>query len=99
MSLVPTIDRERRMSPKEAELLIEGRAAAQSGRGRALRKAAGLSLAELAELVGVSTPTVYYWETGDRRPTGERAIEYALVLRLIDAKVEAEAQRGGHEGA
>ncbi len=71
------------------ELLIEGRAAVRSGRGRELRLLAGLSQAELAELVGVTPAAISRWEAGDRRPTGDRAIAYATALHRIAEQVTA----------
>jgi DNA-binding transcriptional regulator YiaG len=70
------------MDAEHAGLLVEGRAA-QSGRGREVRKAGGLTVAELAALVEVSPAAVCRWEIGDRRPTGVRAVRYALALRLV----------------
>jgi putative transcriptional regulator len=47
---------------------------------KAARLAKGLSVAEIAELAGV-TPAVYYkWESGDRAPLIENARQIALIL-------------------
>jgi DNA-binding transcriptional regulator YiaG len=56
------------------------------GRGRALREAAQLTQSEVA--LAVSAPThpvsreaVGAWESGDRIPSGPRALEYGRFLR------------------
>ena len=86
------------MNAETATLLVEGRAAAQSGRGREVRKRGGLTVAEMAGLCEVSPAAVCRWETGDRRPTGPRAIRYALAVRLLAGAVEQESA-GGTDGA
>jgi transcriptional regulator with XRE-family HTH domain len=63
--------------------LVTVRAAAQSGRTRQIRLAAGLSLRELADAVGVGASTLYRWETGDRRPRGDAALRYAELLNEL----------------
>jgi transcriptional regulator with XRE-family HTH domain len=79
------------MTDSELELLVEGRAAARSGRGARLREAAGLSQAQLAELAGVTPAAVSRWEAGERRPTGRRAIAYAQALRRVAEGVAVHA--------
>jgi DNA-binding transcriptional regulator YiaG len=68
--------------------LADVRVACQTGAARSLRIAAGLSLQEVADAVGVGAPTVFRWETGERRPRGEAAIRYSEVLESL-----AERQR------
>ena len=36
---------------------------------------------EMAEIVGVTRQTVYFWESGQRKPTGDRLLKYAAALR------------------
>jgi DNA-binding XRE family transcriptional regulator len=60
------------------------------GERRALRERAGLSLAEIAEAVGVSRQAVGHWELGERMPRPELAHRYVAVLGLLR---EAEAER------
>jgi DNA-binding transcriptional regulator YiaG len=50
---------------------------------RALRLAAGVSLAEVAEAVGVTKQAVLFWELGQRRPTGPRLARYVTVLDAL----------------
>ncbi|HUG08897.1 MAG TPA: helix-turn-helix transcriptional regulator [Acidimicrobiia bacterium] len=54
-----------------------------SGAARSIRVGAGLSLGALADHLGVQRSTVYRWETGQRRPQEDRAIEYLKVLDEI----------------
>jgi transcriptional regulator with XRE-family HTH domain len=53
-----------------------------SGRARAIRAGAQLALADLARDIGVTPSAFARWESGETRPTGERALVY---LRLLDA--------------
>lgn len=64
-------------------LLIEARDAAKSGRAERLRRAAGVSQAELAGAVGVDASTVSRWERGRRLPRAPVAIAYARALRTL----------------
>jgi transcriptional regulator with XRE-family HTH domain len=58
----------------------------QAARLVALRKAAGLSQAELAKLIGVSSKTVAYWETSATPPRSDAlpALAKALGVRVED---------------
>ena len=59
---------------------------ARSGRARRARLLAGLSLSEVAGPIGVSPVTIFRWETGERRPTGEAALRYADLLDALDGQ-------------
>ena len=50
---------------------------------RALRMAAGLSLADIAQEVGVSRQTIYNYEIGVHRPRGRYLVAYASVMRRL----------------
>lgn len=53
---------------------------------RELRKKAGIGQKELADIIGVSIPTVSDWETGKKQPSKERLrklAEYFQVDELI----------------
>jgi DNA-binding transcriptional regulator YiaG len=50
---------------------------------RALRKAAGVSLDDVANVVGVSRQAVAYWETGARTPRGANLTAYLEVLQAF----------------
>ena len=61
------------------------RAASPVGMGKRieqLRKARGLTLADVATALGVSKPTVWAWEKGKARPIGERIPGLAEVLHV-----------------
>lgn len=50
---------------------------------RALRTAAGCSLEEVAEVVGVTRQAVTLWEGGARTPRGANLEAYVEVLRTL----------------
>ena len=67
------------------EALIFARAAALSGEARALRVAADLSLAEVADAVGRDKATISRWEHGKVRPRGDAAVRYGRLLAQLAA--------------
>lgn len=79
------------MNADDIRLVIEGRAAASTGRGMRLRIAARMSQRDFAALVGVSQVAIHRWERRENLPTGERAVAYARALREIAAAVTAHA--------
>lgn len=50
---------------------------------RAVRKDAGLSLADVADALGVSRQAVAHWEHGARHPRPEHLRKYAELLRRL----------------
>jgi DNA-binding transcriptional regulator YiaG len=68
------------MDTNETAALVRVRDLAQRGQARRIRLRAGLSLAEVADPVGVTPAAVYRWEVGDRRPRGEAALRYLALL-------------------
>lgn len=50
---------------------------------RALRRRAGASLADVAQVVGATRQAVSLWEWGKRRPRGEQLEAYLEVLRVF----------------
>jgi transcriptional regulator with XRE-family HTH domain len=50
---------------------------------RALRRGAGLTLADIAEAVGVTRQPVSWWERGRRTPRGPNLDAYGEVLRAL----------------
>lgn len=54
--------------------------------GRAIRKRARVSQAEMAAELGVHVTTVQRWELGLRQPRGRFAARYAELLRLLEAE-------------
>lgn len=61
-----------------------------------LRKARGMTLSDLAALMGVSKPTVWAWEQGKARPIDTRFAALAEVLRVSVAELQP---AGGDPGA
>lgn len=56
-------------------------------RAREIREAAGVTMVEVAEAIGVDRVTVHRWETGVRRPRGENAARYSKLLTDLDEAV------------
>lgn len=56
-----------------------------------LRKLRGLTLAQIAEQLGVSKPTVWAWEQGRSRPVGNRIDPLADVLGVSRAELHPDA--------
>jgi DNA-binding XRE family transcriptional regulator len=48
-----------------------------------IRRNAGATLPEVAQIVGVTRQSVSYWESGCRRPRCEHLVRYAEVLRTL----------------
>jgi DNA-binding transcriptional regulator YiaG len=68
-------------TPKaELNMIVEARRLCETGEAKAIRQAAGLSLAEVARLAQASGPTVHRWENRTRRPKGARAVRYYQAL-------------------
>lgn len=61
---------------------------ARSGEGAALRKKAGLSLAEMAREIDppASVSTVFRWENGTE-PHGDHAVAWAEILQALRREV------------
>ena len=75
------------MNAKQALKLVEARRLAASGDGKTVREAAGLSLHEVAAVIGLSVSGLFRWENGERVPRGERAVAWAELLgQLADTR-------------
>lgn len=61
---------------------------AATGRARAIREAAGISLREAAKAVRTTPASISRWETGKHSPGPEAALRYGA---LLDALAEAAA--------
>lgn len=55
-----------------------------------LRFASGLTGAQFAATIGVSSATVYAWERGDREPTGLQRDAYAVGLLELAELVDGQ---------
>lgn len=51
---------------------------------RMLRLEAGLTMEDMAGLVGVTRQTVFLWETGRADPRGSNRLAYVRVLKELD---------------
>jgi DNA-binding transcriptional regulator YiaG len=56
------------------------RALVKSGTAKAVRSAAGLSIAEMARAADVSERSIYRWERAQSVPHGPAALRYARLL-------------------
>lgn len=72
------------MTNDHLRLVMAARLHASSGTGRAIRLAAGLSLAEIGTVVGANESTVWRWEQGQARPRGDRAVRWAKLLSMLE---------------
>ena len=61
------------------------------GRARQIRERARLAQADLAQAIGASRSAVASWEDGRRRPRGELAHRYRVLLESLE---ETMARRG-----
>lgn len=55
---------------------------------RRIREVAGLSQAQIGQVVGVTNATVCRWESGERRPRGPAAQLYLAVLKRVAEAVD-----------
>jgi DNA-binding transcriptional regulator YiaG len=83
------------ISAAEIEALVTVRQLARSGRARELREAAGLSIGEIAPMIGVTSTTIWRWELGQRKPKGEAALRYAAFLLALQTRAPALAGISG----
>jgi len=80
---VPTRPTGRAAAPVPARGAAEG----LGTRLNRLRREAGLTLAEVAAMLGVSKPTVWAWEKGKARPLPERLAAIAAALGVDPAQL------------
>jgi transcriptional regulator with XRE-family HTH domain len=64
---------------------------------RLLRTAAGVSLRDVGQVVGVSHEAVRMWESGERTPRGRNLERYADVLRAFRDVLPADVLMPGPE--
>lgn len=57
---------------------------ALTGAGGRVRRAAHLSLQEVADATGCSVTTLWRWERGERAPRGRPAVAWAALLRQLE---------------
>jgi transcriptional regulator with XRE-family HTH domain len=66
------------------------RRAAKDGTARRVRRAAGVSLGEVARACGVEPQTVLRWESGQRSPRARAAERYATALAALLATLDGQ---------
>lgn len=81
------------MTAQDILLLAAARRYASTGTGKSIRQANGLSMAEIAEAVGVAEPTIWRWEEGKSRPRGNAAaIRWADLLQQLSTVAKTPAR-------
>jgi transcriptional regulator with XRE-family HTH domain len=63
--------------------LANARDHARSGAGRLVRLSAGISLREMARVIGVDASALLRWERGEQRPTGAPAARWVEELHRL----------------
>lgn len=72
------------MTPAEKMLLLGiAERRAKDGSGRRIRVQANVPMRLMAEHVGVKIATISRWENGQRRPSGEAGLKWALWLETL----------------
>jgi len=56
---------------------------------RAIRRAAGLSQADLARSIGVTRQAISWWESDRRRPRGDLLRTYVAALQMLRKESDA----------
>lgn len=79
------------MNAHDALRLTRIRADAASGAAREQRRAARLSLEEIAAIIGVDQSTIWRWENGKRSPRGAAALKYAKLMETLQRQDRQEA--------
>lgn len=64
--------------------LASAKRLAANGHGREVRRAAGLSLHDMAAPIGVADATLYRWENGQRKPTGQPAVAWVELIADLE---------------
>ena len=74
------------MRPSDLAAAARTRAELKSGAARRRREAAGVSMAEVARVIGVSGQAVHYWETNRSIPKAANALAYGRVLAALSRR-------------
>ena len=78
------------MNRDEALDLARIRRVVRDGTARAVRLEAGLSLHATGVICGCTGKAVALWESGARRPSGERGLAYARLIRDLAREVRVD---------
>ena len=73
---------------KRIQQLIRNRKLPTPEECRAIREKAGLSQADLAEVLGTTGPAVSKWESGQRAPTGALRAMYVEAIAAMQLGVD-----------
>ena len=76
------------MTHEDLISLARARHLASTGLGRRIRLAAGLSVTELAEAIGVPPATLWRWESGHSRPRADAARRWQAVVHELAQQVD-----------
>ena len=75
-------------SRTDLKRLVEVRRLYKSGEAQRIRRAAVVSQADFARSLGVSRSAVCLWESGDRTPRSESALQCWTLLELLQGASE-----------
>lgn len=70
----------------ELDEVLSLRSLIDSGAGRAIRRASGVSYREAAREADVSPTTIWRWEHQQRQPRGAAAVRYGRLLQRLAAR-------------
>ena len=95
-------DREKAPSPSDLERKLDALLETKRARvelpppseRRALRKALGLTVQEVAKLIGCSHVAVVHWEKGERTPQGENLERYRELLDALKKRKPRRSRLG-----
>jgi DNA-binding transcriptional regulator YiaG len=78
---------------KERRAIIElrDRRDPDPGELREIRRAAGVSVSELADVLGVGRSTVYEWESNEKRPWPRHRARWYAAIELLRGGDDAES--------
>lgn len=77
------------MELSEIMLLVDAHKKARNGTAKKTRQHAGLTMAQVAAVIGVGESTVSRWEGGSRKPRGEHALKWAALLNELERSSES----------
>jgi transcriptional regulator with XRE-family HTH domain len=81
------------MEMEQMKLLVTARQRARDGSARHIRRRAGLTLAQMADAVGVTESTMSRWENGQRQPRSDALLRWAGILAELELATATAAAR------
>lgn len=79
-----TVRNDQGMELDHIMLLVDAHKKARNGTAKKIRQDAGLTMGQVAAVVGVGESTVSRWEGGSRKPRGEHALKWAALLNELE---------------